>query len=123
MDLRLMDLLLMDSRPADSSRQAFDRLLADLRPKLHRYCARMTGSVIDGEDVVQEALLKAVAASGAHKPVGDLERWLFRIAHNAAIDHLRRRARAEAARSSEAPEMLVDPESPVDDPLIVEAGL
>jgi RNA polymerase sigma-70 factor (ECF subfamily) len=97
--------------------------LAALRPKLHRYCARMTGSVIDGEDVVQEALLKAVAASGAHKPVGDLERWLFRIAHNAAIDHLRRRARAEAARSSEDPEMLVDPESPVDDPLIVEAGL
>jgi RNA polymerase sigma-70 factor (ECF subfamily) len=33
-----------------------------LRRKLHRYCARMTGSVIDGEDVVQEALLKAVEA-------------------------------------------------------------
>jgi DNA-directed RNA polymerase specialized sigma24 family protein len=39
-------------------RTAFDRLLADSRPKLHRYCARMTGSVIDGEDVVQEAILK-----------------------------------------------------------------
>ena len=35
----------------------FDRLLGELRPKLHRYCARMTGSVIDGEDVVQEALV------------------------------------------------------------------
>src|SRR5262249_25997806 len=40
---------------ATDSRAAFDRLLADLRPKLHRYCARMTGSVIDGEDVVQDA--------------------------------------------------------------------
>jgi DNA-directed RNA polymerase specialized sigma24 family protein len=40
-------------------RAAFERRLGELRPKLHRYCARMTGSVIDGEDVVQDALLKA----------------------------------------------------------------
>ena len=36
-------------------RAGFEQLLAELRPKLHRYCARMTGSVIDGEDVLQEA--------------------------------------------------------------------
>ena len=49
---------------SDPTRQArtFDRLLGELRPKLHRYCARMTGSVIDGEDVVQEALVKAIEA-------------------------------------------------------------
>jgi hypothetical protein len=33
--------------------------IAHLRPKLHRYCARMTGSIFDGEDVVQEALFDA----------------------------------------------------------------
>ena len=43
-------------------RAAFGRLVESVRPKLHRYCARMTGSVIDGEDVVQEALLKAMEA-------------------------------------------------------------
>ncbi len=32
--------------------EPFDRLLGELRPKLHRYCARMTGSVVDGVDVV-----------------------------------------------------------------------
>src|SRR5258707_1074236 len=47
---------------ATVEREAFDRLLRELRPKLHRYCARMTGSVVDGEDVVQEALVKAIAA-------------------------------------------------------------
>jgi RNA polymerase sigma-70 factor (ECF subfamily) len=36
------------------TREMFDRLLGDLRPALHRYCARWTGSVIDGGDVVQE---------------------------------------------------------------------
>jgi RNA polymerase sigma-70 factor, ECF subfamily len=42
--------------PEPISQEAFGRLLASLRPKLHRYCARMVGSGIDGEDVVQEAL-------------------------------------------------------------------
>ena len=36
-----------------------------VRPRLHRYCARMTGSVIDGEDVVQETMLKAMEAAPA----------------------------------------------------------
>ena len=45
-----------------------DGLLAEMRPELHRYCARMVGSVIDGEDVLQDALIKAVelfASAGA----------------------------------------------------------
>ena len=57
------------------ARAAFDRLLGELRPKLHRYCARMTGSVIDGEDVVQEALVKAIEAlpaSGIDRSSGGL---------------------------------------------------
>src|ERR1700736_2756706 len=36
-------------------RRRFLELVADLRPELHRYCARMTGSAADGEDIVQEA--------------------------------------------------------------------
>ena len=35
-------------------------LMAEVRPELHRYCARMTGSVFDGEDIVQETLAKAL---------------------------------------------------------------
>ena len=75
-------------------RAGFDQLLAELRPKLHRYCARMTGSVIDGEDVLQEALVKAIEAFPG-RPDRRPEGWLFRIAHNAALDFLRRRARRE----------------------------
>ena len=91
---------------------AIEALLRALRPKLHRYCARMTGSVIDGEDVVQEALLKAMEALPAAGAIERPESWLFRIAHNAALDHLRRRAREEARRSTEDPEMTLDPMSP-----------
>ncbi|HEY3890828.1 MAG TPA: RNA polymerase sigma factor, partial [Bradyrhizobium sp.] len=63
-----------------------DALLVAMRPKLHRYCARMVGSVIDGEDVLQDALIKAVESFPAAAPLGNPEGWLFRIAHNTALD-------------------------------------
>jgi RNA polymerase sigma-70 factor, ECF subfamily len=105
------------------TRAALDRVLAELRPKLHRYCARMTGSVIDGEDVVQEALVKAIEAFPQAEPVAHPEGWLFRIAHNAALDFLRRRARQESARVDEDPDMIVDPAIPTRDRQITAASL
>jgi RNA polymerase sigma factor (sigma-70 family) len=69
-----------------------DRLTA-LRPRLHRYCARMTGSTVDGEDVVQDSLVKALRARAEGATVDNLEGWLFRIAHNTSLDLLRRRSR------------------------------
>ena len=81
-------------------REPFDRLLGELRPKLHRYCARMIGSAIDADDVVQEAAVKALEARPEHGPIANIEGWLFRIAHNAALDYLRRRARQDVGRES-----------------------
>jgi len=104
-------------------RRLFDRRLGELRPKLHRYCGRMTGSVIDGEDVVQEALLKAVQAYAQAGPIDDIEAWLFRIAHNTALDFLRRRARHDAARAGQDPDMVVDPTNPTEDRLTAAMSL
>jgi RNA polymerase sigma-70 factor (ECF subfamily) len=93
----------------------FERLLAELRPRLHRYCARMTGSVIDGEDVLQETLIKAIEAFPHTGPLANVEGWLFRIAHNAALDFLRRRARREGVQAGEeALETIADPDSEIE---------
>ncbi|MPZ57157.1 MAG: sigma-70 family RNA polymerase sigma factor [Rhizobiales bacterium] len=105
------------------ARAAFDRLLRELRPKLHRYCARMTGSVIDGEDVVQGALVKAIEAFPEGGSMANPEGWLFRITHNAALDFLRRRARQEAIRSDQDPDMIIDPIAAVNDRQIAAANL
>jgi RNA polymerase sigma-70 factor (ECF subfamily) len=110
----------IDTRAA---REAFDRLLGELRPKLHRYCARMTGSVIDGEDVVQEALLKAIEAFPQMDTIAHLEAWLFRITHNAALDFLRRRARLDATHSDADPDMIVDPVAAADERQFAAASL
>ena len=69
-----------------------DRLKA-LRPRLHRYCARMTGSAVYGEDVLQDALVKALHARAQGAGVDNLEGWLFRIAQNASLDFLRDKSR------------------------------
>jgi RNA polymerase sigma-70 factor, ECF subfamily len=105
------------------TREAFDRLLGDLRPKLHRYCARMTGSVVDGEDVIQEALVKAIEAFPQAESIANPHGWLFRIAHNAALDFLRRRARQDAFRSDEDLDMVVDPVTATDNRQIAAASL
>ena len=86
-----------------------DGLLAEMRPMLHRYCARMTGSVIDGEDVLQDALIKAVESLASADAIGNPRGWLFRIAQNTALDFLRRRNRQEAFRSGEEVDMIADP--------------
>jgi RNA polymerase sigma-70 factor (ECF subfamily) len=94
--------------PDLSSTDEFEPLLVAMRPKLHRYCARMVGSVIDGEDVLQDALVKAFEARPAAGAIQNPEGWLFRIAHNTALDFLRRRSRQEALRSAEEVEMIAD---------------
>lgn len=99
------------------------QLLGELRPRLHRYCARMTGSVIDGEDVVQETMLKAMEAAPTAGPIANPEGWLFRIAHHAALDFLRRRMREETHHSNEDLEMIAAARNPVEDRLIVAASL
>src|SRR5437870_4499760 len=106
-----------------TERKAFEQLLHELRPKLHRYCARMTGSVIDGEDVVQEALLKAVEALPRTGRLDNPEGWMFRIAHNAAYDFLRRRARLQATQSDEDIETMAVDQNDVSDRQAAAASL
>jgi len=69
----------------------------------------MGGSVIDGEDVLQDALIKAVETYASAGGIGNPEGWLFKIAHNTALDFLRRRNRQQALRSGEEVDMIADP--------------
>src|SRR6266545_3151939 len=92
---------------------AFLETIAQLRPKLHRYCSRMTGSVLDGEDVVQEALFEAYRKLDKFDDTRPLSPWLFRIAHNRCIDFLRRRGvREEAETVAVRPESVLPHDPP-----------
>ena len=94
-------------------RRRFLELVADVRPELHRYCARMTGSVADGEDIVQDTLARAYYLLPEMDEVPAFRPWLFRIAHNRALDHLR----SYGARMGEPLESVQDSTvDPVPDP-------
>src|SRR5258707_13608762 len=65
----------------------------------------MTGSVMDGEDVVQEALFEAYRKLDKFDDSRPLKPWLFRIAHNRCIDFLRKRGlRVEAETTAMVPD-------------------
>ena len=84
-----------------AAREQFLALVAEIRPELHRYCARLTGSVIQGEDIVQDTLAKAFYALTLQPEVPALRPWLFRIAHNAAIDYLKSHSQARTETRAE----------------------
>jgi RNA polymerase sigma factor (sigma-70 family) len=86
-------------------------LAGELRPELHRYCARLMGSVIEGEDVVQDTFARAFVALDQLQEAPSIRAWLFRIAHNRALDLIRSRA-IRAAAPIEAALEVADPESP-----------
>lgn len=91
---------------------AFLETVTHLRPSLHRYCARMTGSVLDGEDVVQDALFQAYRKLDTFDDAKPLAPWLFRIAHNRCIDFLRRRGVRESAEAEAVASGIVEPVDP-----------
>ncbi len=108
------------------ARQHFLELVAEVRPELHRYCTRMTGSVFDGEDVVQETLAKASFALAELESLPALRPWLFHVAHNTAMDFLRRYERRNVTSAEELEmetAMLEAPAEPEPDGERVEAAL
>ena len=91
----------------ERGRRQFLALVEHVRPDLHRYCTRMTGSAADGEDVVQDTLARACYELSQMQTLPPLRPWLFRIAHNRAIDHWRHE-RARRHEPLEAAEAVAD---------------
>jgi RNA polymerase sigma-70 factor, ECF subfamily len=106
---------LSESGPFETRYLAFLETITQLRPTLHRYCTRMTGSAMDGEDVVQEALFEAYRKLDQFDDTRPLKPWLFRIAHNRCIDFLRKRGvRVEAETAA----MVPDAVNPIEPPAL-----
>jgi RNA polymerase sigma-70 factor (ECF subfamily) len=69
---------------------AFRRLVEPHRPGLRAHCYRMLGSIDDGEDALQDALLRAWRGLSRFERRSSLRNWLYRIATNASLDALAR---------------------------------
>ncbi len=65
-----------------------EALLEQYRPALTGHCYRMLGSVVDAEDAVQEAMLRAWKSLGSFREQASVKTWLYRIATNVCLDTL-----------------------------------
>ncbi|HEY7952881.1 MAG TPA: sigma-70 family RNA polymerase sigma factor [Solirubrobacteraceae bacterium] len=73
--------------------RAFEALVQRYRRPLLRYCRRISIPDSRAEDVVQQTLLQAWSALRRGAPVRELRPWLYRIAHNTAVNLARDSAR------------------------------
>jgi RNA polymerase sigma-70 factor (ECF subfamily) len=71
--------------------------LVRLLPRLRRFACGLTGSVDDGDDLVQSACERALTRLDQFRPGTRLDSWMYRIVQNLWIDQRRaRQARPEA---------------------------
>jgi RNA polymerase sigma-70 factor (ECF subfamily) len=106
---------------AASPQDEFLRSLEPLRPAIRLHCYRMLGSSHDGDDVVQETLLRAWRARDSLDDPERLRPWLYRIATNVCLDELRRRPRRLLASDASPPSEDAAPPFPrVEEPVWLE---
>ena len=75
-------------------RDAFAQLYEANVERVYRYLMSRLGEPADAEDITAEVFMQAMKALPSYKPKGTpLIAWLFRIAHNQAVNHLKKRAR------------------------------
>ncbi len=80
-------------------------------PRITRYAMARIGDQSEAEDIASEVFVRAVESLPSYRERGlPMEAWLFRIAHNLVVDHIRRVNRVE--RADEPAEGLPDSPDP-----------
>jgi RNA polymerase sigma-70 factor (ECF subfamily) len=77
----------------------FQHIYSAFRPKIHRYLARLTGAD-EADDLTQEVFIKVSRGLKGFRGESKLSSWIYRIATNAALDHLRRPSQMATEMSS-----------------------
>ena len=80
-----------------TDRDAFEAQVRRHARELHVHCYRMTGSLEESEDLVQETFLRAWRKREQFEGRSSLRAWLYKIATNACLDALDKRPRAATA--------------------------
>src|SRR6476660_8997286 len=89
---------------------SFEELVRRYQRPIAAYVYRMVGDYDAALDLTQEVFIKVYNSLSRYRADFKFSTWIYKIAHNAAIDHLRRHATREAVASSEAdrPETTVE---------------
>jgi RNA polymerase sigma-70 factor (ECF subfamily) len=75
----------------DGDEDAYGALVLRYQRRLTAFLGQLVGDIELARELTQEAFIRAWSALGRFDPRYRFSTWLFRIAHNLGIDHLRRR--------------------------------
>ena len=84
-----------------------EHLIAEQIPKLRRYARALLGDPVRADDLVQEALVRALSRSHLWQPGTDIRAWMFTILHNVHVNNQRQRRHRDDYQelSDDRPEM------------------
>ncbi|MCK9382543.1 MAG: sigma-70 family RNA polymerase sigma factor [Sulfuritalea sp.] len=91
------------ARAQEGDHRAFAALVRRYQDRVFRFILRLIGARDEAMDLTQETFMKAHQALPGWRPEAQFRTWLFRIAHNAALDVLRRRERIEFVSFADLP--------------------
>lgn len=74
------------------AQEAFREIVVRFERPVYSLIVRMVQDPGTAEDLAQEVFIKAFRRLDTYDPVRKFSSWLFKIAHNTSIDHLRRHA-------------------------------
>ena len=84
--------------------QAFARLYEDYFDRIYRYIVARIGDTHEAEDMTQQVFLNVLKSISSYRWSGKpFAAWLFRIAHNQVVDHLRKRSKRSLVPIEDAP--------------------
>jgi RNA polymerase sigma-70 factor (ECF subfamily) len=79
----------------------FNELVRRYQRPIAAYVYRMVGDYDSALDLTQEVFIKVYSSLARYRPEFKFSTWIYKIAHNASVDHLRRNASREQAIISE----------------------
>lgn len=79
------------ARLRDGDMEVIGRLVERYQHRLYRYLLRLVAQPSTAEDLFQQTWTRAMERIRYYDPSRSFEGWLFAVAHNLAVDHLRRR--------------------------------
>ncbi|MFC1933866.1 ECF subfamily RNA polymerase sigma factor, BldN family [Chloroflexota bacterium] len=90
-------------RAKEGDRQALAQLYEENFDRIYRYVVLRIGDKMEAEDMTQQVFLSAIQSISSFKWKGiPFSAWLFRIAHNQVVDHLRKKTRQFAVPLDES---------------------
>jgi RNA polymerase sigma-70 factor (ECF subfamily) len=84
--------------------ESFEELVRRYQRPIVSYVYRMTGNYESALDLTQEVFIKVYSSLARYRPEYKFSTWIYRIAHNTAIDHLRKHSTREQELEATTPE-------------------